>query len=281
MHEEGKWRRHRTSRPEALRREPAPRRNIMRSLAPTTARPKPLPRHRLAETKWPPRPFTSFISPGTTKRSKSPRSARTEASQPYSGDCPQYESLAWKTGRTALKERICLHSALREKLAPGKAWQGLAKTRLQVGLTSHCPFCFKEQKELGKDDFTKIPKGRPGIEHRLSLVLYRGSPWQTLSPNRLSRSFHAPQQNSSAFIRAKEHRRRIRRRSESSRSPSTKKVHRRKTIHARGLLHVGGNSGPKAGQNLCSRGPCVNRAGKLSAAPAPANSSAAKHNAGL
>jgi dihydropyrimidinase len=28
---------------------------------------------------------------------------------------------------------------------------------LQVISTDHCPFCMKEQKELGKDDFSKIP----------------------------------------------------------------------------------------------------------------------------
>jgi dihydropyrimidinase len=36
--------------------------------------------------------------------------------------------------------------------------------------TDHCPFCMKEQKELGRDDFSKIPNGAPGIETRMSLV---------------------------------------------------------------------------------------------------------------
>jgi dihydropyrimidinase len=44
---------------------------------------------------------------------------------------------------------------------------------LQVVSTDHCPFCFKEQKELGKDDFSKIPNGGPGVENRLSLI-YNG-----------------------------------------------------------------------------------------------------------
>jgi dihydropyrimidinase len=50
--------------------------------------------------------------------------------------------------------------------------------------TDHCPFCFKEQKELGKDDFTKIPNGGPGIEHRLSLVYSGGVHGGHFSPNR-------------------------------------------------------------------------------------------------
>ena len=63
---------------------------------------------------------------------------------------------------------------LREKWHQEKLWQGLAQDTLQVVSTDHCPFCFKEQKELGLDDFTKIPNGGPGIEHRLSLIYTGG-----------------------------------------------------------------------------------------------------------
>src|SRR5438093_1272239 len=73
---------------------------------------------------------------------------------------------------------------LREKRNQEKLWQGLAKDTLQVVSTDHCPFCFKEQKELGKDDFTKIPNGGPGIEHRLSLVYTGGVHGKHFSPNR-------------------------------------------------------------------------------------------------
>jgi dihydropyrimidinase len=41
---------------------------------------------------------------------------------------------------------------------------------MQVISTDHCPFCMAEQKELGKDDFSRIPNGAPGIETRLTLV---------------------------------------------------------------------------------------------------------------
>src|SRR5258707_966194 len=69
-------------------------------------------------------------------------------------------------------------------MAPEKLWQGLARDTLQVVSTDHCPFCFKEQKELGKDDFTKIPNGGPGIEHRLSLIFTGGVHGKRFSPNR-------------------------------------------------------------------------------------------------
>jgi dihydropyrimidinase len=43
----------------------------------------------------------------------------------------------------------------------------------QVVATDHCPFCFAEQKELGRGDFTKIPNGLPGVENRMDLI-YQG-----------------------------------------------------------------------------------------------------------
>ena len=36
--------------------------------------------------------------------------------------------------------------------------------------TDHCPFCVKEQKELGAGDFRAIPNGIGGIEHRMDLM---------------------------------------------------------------------------------------------------------------
>jgi dihydropyrimidinase len=49
-------------------------------------------------------------------------------------------------------------------------WKGLATEALSVVSTDHCPFCFKEQKELGLGDFSKIPNGLPGVEHRMNLI---------------------------------------------------------------------------------------------------------------
>jgi dihydropyrimidinase len=49
-------------------------------------------------------------------------------------------------------------------------WQGLRTNDLSVVSTDHCPFCFAEQKELGRGDFSKIPNGIPGVEHRMDLL---------------------------------------------------------------------------------------------------------------
>ncbi len=52
-------------------------------------------------------------------------------------------------------------------------WKGLRMNELAVVATDHCPFCFKDQKELGRGNFAKIPNGLGGIEHRLELI-YQG-----------------------------------------------------------------------------------------------------------
>jgi dihydropyrimidinase len=52
-------------------------------------------------------------------------------------------------------------------------WRGLRSNDLAVVSTDHCPFCFKDQKELGRGDFSKIPNGIGGVEHRVDL-LYQG-----------------------------------------------------------------------------------------------------------
>jgi dihydropyrimidinase len=52
-------------------------------------------------------------------------------------------------------------------------WQALRTNDLQVVSTDHCPFCMKDQKELGRGDFRAIPNGIGSVEHRMDL-LYQG-----------------------------------------------------------------------------------------------------------
>src|SRR5581483_3837114 len=53
-------------------------------------------------------------------------------------------------------------------------WRGLKLGYLQEVSTDHCPFNFNGQKTLGRESFTKIPNGGPGVEDRLAMV-YHGS----------------------------------------------------------------------------------------------------------
>jgi dihydropyrimidinase len=114
------------------------------------------------------------------------REARDRGLRVYAETCPQYLYLSLDDMNAPGFEsaKYVFTPPLREKWHQEKLWQGLAKDDLQVVSTDHCPFCMKEQKELGKDDFTKIPNGGPGIEHRLSLVYSGGVHGGKFSANR-------------------------------------------------------------------------------------------------
>jgi dihydropyrimidinase len=114
------------------------------------------------------------------------REARDRGLPAYAETCPQYLYLSLENMDAPGFEgaKYVFTPPLREKWHQDKLWQGLAHDTLQVVSTDHCPFCFKEQKEMGKDDFTKIPNGGPGIEHRLSLVYTGGVHGARFSPNR-------------------------------------------------------------------------------------------------
>ncbi len=114
------------------------------------------------------------------------REARDRGLPTYAETCPQYLYLSLENMNAPGFEgaKYVFTPPLREKWHQEKLWQGLAKDNLQAVSTDHCPFCYKEQKELGKDDFTKIPNGGPGIEHRMSLVYSGGVHGGRFSPNR-------------------------------------------------------------------------------------------------
>ncbi|HVT02084.1 MAG TPA: dihydropyrimidinase [Thermoanaerobaculia bacterium] len=112
--------------------------------------------------------------------------ARDAGLQAYAETCPQYlfldDSLYDQPGFEGAK--YVMTPALRPRENQDKLWRGLQFNDLQVISTDHCPFCFKEQKELGRDDFSKIPNGGPGVEHRLSLVYNGGVVTGKISLNR-------------------------------------------------------------------------------------------------
>src|SRR5580704_2951238 len=92
------------------------------------------------------------------------REARDRGVPAFAETCPQYlllsiEELERPNFQGA---KYVFTPPLREKQNLPKLWDGLKHDHLQVVSTDHCPFCFEDQKKLGKDDFTKIPNGGPG-----------------------------------------------------------------------------------------------------------------------
>jgi dihydropyrimidinase len=53
-------------------------------------------------------------------------------------------------------------------------WAGLAAGEIDTVATDHCPFFYETQKTRGRDDFSRIPGGAPGIETRLALLYAHG-----------------------------------------------------------------------------------------------------------
>jgi dihydropyrimidinase len=112
--------------------------------------------------------------------------ARDRGLPAYAETCPQYLFLSDENyeepGFGGAK--YVMSPPLREKAKQAQLWRGLAFNDLQCISTDHCPFCMKEQKELGRSDFSKIPNGAPGIETRMSLVYDGGVREGRISLNR-------------------------------------------------------------------------------------------------
>ena len=109
--------------------------------------------------------------------------ARDKGWNVYGETCPQYLYLSLEDQLGAKSDEwgafegakwVCstpLRS--REEGHQDSMWQALRTNDLQMVSTDHCPFCMKDQKDLGLGDFRKIPNGIGSIEHRMDLM-YQG-----------------------------------------------------------------------------------------------------------
>jgi dihydropyrimidinase len=99
------------------------------------------------------------------------REARDRGQKVFAETCPQYLFLSLDDlGHGFEGAKFVCSPPLRTKDHWDELWTGLIKDDLQVVSTDHCPFDFHGQKELGLDDFRKIPNGLPGVEDRLDLL---------------------------------------------------------------------------------------------------------------
>lgn len=70
--------------------------------------------------------------------------------------------------------KFVMSPPLRDKRNQEILWNGLRDGLIQTVATDHAPFDFRKQKEMGKNDFTKIPNGIPSLEERINLLYTRG-----------------------------------------------------------------------------------------------------------
>jgi dihydropyrimidinase len=100
--------------------------------------------------------------------------SRDAGNPAYGETCTQYlfldESYYDKPNFEGAKYVFTPPLVPKENIEP--LWKGLKVGYLQEVSTDHCPFFFKGQKELGRDTFTKIPNGGPGVEDRLSMTFH-------------------------------------------------------------------------------------------------------------
>ena len=98
--------------------------------------------------------------------------ARDRGQKVYAETCPQYlildDSYYDLPGFEGAK--YVLSPPLRSVNDQDALWQALARGEIDTMGTDHCSFNFKGVKELGREDFSKIPNGIPGVEHRPALM---------------------------------------------------------------------------------------------------------------
>jgi dihydropyrimidinase len=89
--------------------------------------------------------------------------------------CVQYlvldESVYFQEGFEGSK--WVMSPPLRKKKDQDALWAGINQNLVHTVATDHCPFCM-DQKKMGLNDFSKIPNGAPGVEHRMELMFSEG-----------------------------------------------------------------------------------------------------------
>ena len=119
--------------------------------------------------------------------------ARDRGIPAFAETCPHYLFLTSdeydRPGFEAAK--FVMTPPLRDHHCQNALWRGLKFDDLQIVSTDHCPFCFNENprglrksKQLGQDDFSKIPNGAPGVEFRIPLLYDGGVMKGKISLNR-------------------------------------------------------------------------------------------------
>jgi len=112
--------------------------------------------------------------------------AKREGLPLFAETCPHYllldDSCYQKPDAEALA--YVFSPPLRSKADQAALWDALQSGVIDTVATDHCPFNLHGQKDVGKDDFTRIPNGTGGIEFRLQLLYTYGVLGKRISMNR-------------------------------------------------------------------------------------------------
>jgi dihydropyrimidinase len=94
----------------------------------------------------------------------------------YAETCPQYLVFSYADlARPGFEgAKYVLSPPLRDPANQPALWHGLQTQDLHIFGSDHCSFNYAGQKELGRDDFTRIPNGAPGVEERASVLWTHG-----------------------------------------------------------------------------------------------------------
>lgn len=116
--------------------------------------------------------------------------ARKNGVEVYLETCPQYLLLDKSKYEATYEDKFngakyVMSPPLREKNDNEVLWNGLKNGSIEITGTDHCSFNYGNQKSLGKDDFSKIPNGGPGVEHRLLVMYQEGVKNNRFSINKL------------------------------------------------------------------------------------------------
>ena len=99
--------------------------------------------------------------------------------------CPQYlvldDSVYDPAGGFEVAKFVC-SPPMRSALHRDALWDALTSGAVQQVSSDHAPFHYRNQKTTGRENFTRIPNGLPGIETRLPLVFTGGVTAGRLSP---------------------------------------------------------------------------------------------------
>ncbi|MEK7450103.1 MAG: dihydropyrimidinase [Planctomycetota bacterium] len=123
------------------------------------------------------------------------KKTRARRQSVFAETCPQYLTLSVDNYSEPASEnelvtgfagaKYVMSPPLRGKHNQTHLWQGLAEGNLQVVSSDHCSFNWKGQKELGRDNFSLIPNGVPGVETRLYLLYSEGVCKNKITLNKL------------------------------------------------------------------------------------------------